>query len=116
MKAATLGGCRDVAKLLMGGRRPLHIEPTSVYVVGRARWHKLVLSFNMVDLNVPSFPHGGGTISYKDGDQVGAGSFSYQGPCPPVCQIHNSRWTVKAIDAAGKPLATTSAARPFPPR
>jgi hypothetical protein len=75
-----------------------------------------LLSFNMVDLNLPSFPHGGGTISYKDGDQVGAGSFSYQGPCPPVGQHHNYRWTVKAIDAAGKTLATTSAARPFPPR
>jgi phosphatidylethanolamine-binding protein (PEBP) family uncharacterized protein len=72
------------------------------------------LAFNMVDLNLPSFPHGGGTISYR-GDQIAAGSFSYQGPCPPGDQRHNYRWTVKALDSAGKTLATASTARPFPP-
>jgi phosphatidylethanolamine-binding protein (PEBP) family uncharacterized protein len=71
------------------------------------------LAFNMVDLNLPSYPHGGGTISYQ-GDQIAAGSFSYQGPCPPAGQRHNYRWTVKALDAEGKTLATTSAAGRFP--
>jgi phosphatidylethanolamine-binding protein (PEBP) family uncharacterized protein len=70
----------------------------------------------MVDLNVPSYPHGGGTISYQGGNQIAAGSFSYKGPCPPEHQRHNYRWTVKALDAGGKTLATTSAASPFPPR
>jgi len=74
------------------------------------------LAFNMVDLNVPSYPHGGGTISYQGGNQIAAGSFSYKGPCPPEHQRHNYRWTVKALDAGGKTLATTSAASPFPPR
>jgi phosphatidylethanolamine-binding protein (PEBP) family uncharacterized protein len=74
------------------------------------------LAFNMVDLNLPSFPHGGGTVSYQGGDQVAAGSFSYQGPCPPQGQQHNYRWTVKALDASGKTLATTSATGRFPPR
>ena len=74
------------------------------------------LAFNMVDLNLPSFPHGGGTIDYQGSDQVAAGSFTYQGPCPPKGQRHNYRWTVKALDAAGKTLATTSAAKAFPPR
>jgi len=74
------------------------------------------LAFNMVDLDLPSYPHGGGTISYQGGDQVAAGSFSYQGPCPPEGRRHNYRWTVKALDAGGKTLATTSAASPFPPR
>jgi phosphatidylethanolamine-binding protein (PEBP) family uncharacterized protein len=74
------------------------------------------LAFNMVDLDLPSFPHGGGTIDYHGGDKLAAGSFTYQGPCPPKGQRHNYRWTVKALDAAGKTLATTSAAKQFPPR
>jgi hypothetical protein len=74
------------------------------------------LAFNMVDLNLPSYPHGGGTISYQGGSQIAAGSFSYKGPCPPERQRHNYRWTVKALDAGGKALATASAASPFPPR
>jgi hypothetical protein len=74
------------------------------------------LAFNMVDLNLPSYPHGGGTISYQGSTQIAAGSFSYKGPCPPERQRHNYRWTVRALDAAGKTLATASAANPFPPR
>lgn len=74
------------------------------------------LAFNMVDLNLPSYPHGGGTVSYQGGNQVAAGSFSYQGPCPPAGQRHNYRWTVKALDAEGKTLATASAASRFPPQ
>jgi hypothetical protein len=73
------------------------------------------LGFNMVDLNLPSYPHGGGTITYQGGSQVAAGSFSYKGPCPPERQRHNYRWTVKALDAGGKTLATANAASPFPP-
>jgi hypothetical protein len=72
------------------------------------------LSFNMVDLNLPSYPHGGGTIPYQSGSQIAAGSFSYKGPCPPERQRHNYRWTVKALDAEGKTLATASAASQFP--
>ena len=74
------------------------------------------LAFNMVDLNLPSYPHGGGTVSYQGGNQIVAGSFSYQGPCPPAGQRHNYRWTVKALDAEGKTLATASAASRFPPQ
>jgi phosphatidylethanolamine-binding protein (PEBP) family uncharacterized protein len=70
----------------------------------------------MVDLNLPSFRHGGGTISYQGGKELAAGAFSYTGPCPPPGQRHNYRWTVRALDAGGKTLATASAAAPFPPR
>jgi phosphatidylethanolamine-binding protein (PEBP) family uncharacterized protein len=72
------------------------------------------LAFNMVDLDLPSYPHGGGTIPFQ-GDEVPAGSFSYTGPCPPAGQ-HTYRWTVQALDATGKVLATAAASRPFPPR
>jgi phosphatidylethanolamine-binding protein (PEBP) family uncharacterized protein len=74
------------------------------------------LTFSMVDLNLPSYRHGGGTISYQGGSQIAAASFSYKGPCPPERQRHNYRWTVKALDAGGKTLATANAASPFPSR
>lgn len=73
------------------------------------------LAFRMVDLNLPSYPHGGSTIDYQGG-KVAAGAVSYTGPCPPAGQQHNYSWTVQAMDAAGKTLATATAARPFPPR
>jgi hypothetical protein len=41
------------------------------------------LAFNMVDLNLPSFPHGGGTIDYHGGDQLAAGSFTYHALARP---------------------------------
>lgn len=75
-----------------------------------------LLAFNMIDLNLPSFPHGGGEVRYQGADHIAAGSFSYQGPCPPRGLQHNYQWTVKALDAAGKTLATAAATRRFPPR
>jgi phosphatidylethanolamine-binding protein (PEBP) family uncharacterized protein len=73
------------------------------------------LAFNMVDLNVPSFRHGGGTVAYQGSGEIPAGSFSYRGPCPPSGQ-HRYQWTVRALDAGGKALATATATKPFPPR
>jgi phosphatidylethanolamine-binding protein (PEBP) family uncharacterized protein len=73
------------------------------------------LAFNMIDLNVPSFHHGGGTVAYQGGDTIPAGSFSYTGPCPPSGQ-HRYRWTVRALDGGGKTLATATATESFPPR
>ncbi len=72
------------------------------------------LSFTMTDLNVPTFHHGGSTIAYT-GDAVSRGAISYTGPCPPHGEHHNYRWTVQALDAAGKVLDTGSADAMFPP-
>ena len=72
------------------------------------------LSFTMTDLNVPTFHHGGSTIAYT-GDAVSRGAISYTGPCPPDGEPHNYRWTVQALDAAGKVLETGSADAMFPP-
>jgi Phosphatidylethanolamine-binding protein len=72
------------------------------------------LSFTMTDLNVPTFHHGGSTIAYT-GDAVSRGAISYTGPCPPSGEHHNYRWTVQALDAAGKVLDTGSADAMFPP-
>jgi phosphatidylethanolamine-binding protein (PEBP) family uncharacterized protein len=72
------------------------------------------LAFNMIDLNVPSYQHGGGSVAYHGSSRIPAGSFSYNGPCPPSGQ-HTYKWTVQALDASGKALASASASRPFPP-
>jgi len=70
------------------------------------------LRFQMRDLNMPSYYHGGGTVAYK-GARVARGAFSYKGPCPPRGQSHKYRWTVRALDAKGKTVGTASAARAF---
>jgi len=72
------------------------------------------LSFNMTDLEVPTFHHGGSAIAY-DGDTVKRGAIRYVGPCPPGGQHHRYRWTVQALDASGKVLGTASATATFPP-
>lgn len=73
------------------------------------------LGFTMKDLDAPSFPHGGGTVAFTGQNQVTRGAFTYKGPCPPSGQ-HTYQWTVVAQDAAGRTLATATAAQKFPPR
>jgi len=72
------------------------------------------LSFAMTDLDVPTFHHGGATISYTD-DAVPRGAIRYVGPCPPGGQRHRYRWTVQALDATGRILGTATATETFPP-
>jgi hypothetical protein len=72
------------------------------------------LSFTMTDLNVPTFRHGGSMVTY-DGNAVSRGAISYTGPCPPRGEHHNYRWTVQALDGAGKVLDKGSAEATFPP-
>jgi phosphatidylethanolamine-binding protein (PEBP) family uncharacterized protein len=72
------------------------------------------LSFKMTDLNMPSFDHGGSTVTYT-GNVVDRGAVTYTGPCPPRGEQHNYRWTVQALDVAGNVLATGTADALFPP-
>jgi hypothetical protein len=72
------------------------------------------LSFMMTDLNMPTFHHGGSTITYN-GNLVSQGAISYTGPCPPRGERHNYRWTVRALDATGKVLDKATAEAMFPP-
>ena len=72
------------------------------------------LSFTMTDLNVPTFHHGGSTITY-DGDKVTRGAIRYTGPCPPSGEHHKYRWVVQALDVAGTVLDRGSAEAMFPP-
>lgn len=72
------------------------------------------LRFNMTDLDVPGFHHGGSTVAYS-GDTVKQGAIGYIGPCPPGGQRHRYRWTIEALDGAGKLLGTATATQAFPP-
>ena len=72
------------------------------------------LNFSMTDLNVPTFHHGGSSISYS-GDTVRRGAIRYTGPCPPHGERHNYRWTVEALGAGGNVLDKASAEATFPP-
>jgi phosphatidylethanolamine-binding protein (PEBP) family uncharacterized protein len=73
-----------------------------------------LLSFAMTDLDMPSFHHGGSTVTYT-GNVVERGAVTYTGPCPPRGERHNYRWTVQALDVAGNVLGTGSAEALFPP-
>jgi len=73
------------------------------------------LAFKMVDKNVPTYPHGGGTIAYHGARQTPAGAFSFRGPCPPAGERHMYEWIVRALDADGKTIASATAAAKFPP-
>ena len=71
-----------------------------------------MLRFRMTDLDVPSYPHGGGTVKYHRKSKIPAGAFRYTGPCPPV--PHTYYWSVEALGASGKVLAKGGARRGFP--
>jgi phosphatidylethanolamine-binding protein (PEBP) family uncharacterized protein len=74
------------------------------------------LDLRMTDLAVPSFRHGGGVVAYAGQKTIPCGALGggFVGPSPPKPQIHTYRFTIKALDAAGKVLAETSAERKFP--
>ena len=74
------------------------------------------LMFQMVDLDVPTYNHGGGTVEFKGGNDIPAGLFAYKGPCPPAGS-HNYEWTVKAVNKAGDTLlGKGKQAKLFPPK
>ncbi len=77
------------------------------------------LSFRMVDLNLPTFQHGGGETaftgktSFGQGEAFGGMFSSYRGPCPPPTQTHRYEWTVQALDSSGRALGTAKTVLPF---
>lgn len=71
------------------------------------------LTFTMVDRDAVDFHHGGGKVAYAGQNQIPYGAFRYKGPCPPQGS-HTYAWTVKALDAGGKILATENVEKRFP--
>ncbi len=72
------------------------------------------ISFKMVDLGYPSYPHGGGKVKYS-GEDIPRGAFQYKGPCPPRGS-HDYEWTAIAYDGNGKELGRAKLTKPFPPK
>ncbi|MCB1416357.1 MAG: hypothetical protein KDJ64_08075 [Nitratireductor sp.] len=71
------------------------------------------IRFKMKDLNVPSYNHGGGTVTYSGGSTIAPGAFNYKSPCPPN-GAHNYQWTATALDAKGKKLGEAKATKRYP--
>ncbi len=71
------------------------------------------IRFKMVDLNAPSYNHGGGTITYSGITKIARGAFRYKSPCPPNGP-HTYQWSATAINSAGKPTAIARAKRQYP--
>ncbi|MEM7596068.1 MAG: YbhB/YbcL family Raf kinase inhibitor-like protein [Pseudomonadota bacterium] len=70
--------------------------------------------FKMKDLDVPSYNHGGGTVSVEmsGNGTIPAGVFKYKSPCPPNGK-HTYQWTATA-KFGSKTLATAAAQRKYP--
>ncbi len=89
--------------------------PSPAFTVTSAPAGTANLRFAMRDQNVPGFNHGGGTVPFAGG-KVAQGAIGYRGPCPPGGETHLYIWTIEALDASGKVLATTTAQGKFPPK
>ena len=89
--------------------------PSPAFTITGAPSGTANLRFAMRDYDAPDFNHGGGTVAFAGG-KVAQGAISYRGPCPPGGQTHRYVWTIEALDASGKVLATTTAQGNFPPK
>ncbi len=72
-----------------------------------------VILFQLTDLAVPDYHHGGGRAVWHGEDTISPGVFTYRSPCPPN-GVHTYEWHATALDAAGRPLATAIARKPYP--
>lgn len=75
------------------------------------------LKVRMVDLNLPSYNHGGGEVEYSGNGTISEGALkSFKGPCPPG-ETHNYEITVQAINAdKSLMLGQGKTTRPYPDR
>jgi hypothetical protein len=69
--------------------------------------HSLSFTLDQVD---DASEYGGSVVAYPAHGNVPKGAVYANGPCQPG----NYRWTVSALDGAGKVLATASMARQLP--
>ena len=67
----------------------------------------------LVDRDVTSWNHGGGTVANDGSGVLGKGALTegYNGPCPPSSHLYEI--TVKALDTNGKELASAGKKRMF---
>lgn len=89
--------------------------PSPAFSISGAPAGTANLRFAMRDYDAPDFNHGGGTVPFAGG-KVAQGAISYRGPCPPGGQTHRYIWTIEALDASGRVLATATSQGSFPPK
>ncbi|OWU86143.1 hypothetical protein ATO6_04610 [Oceanicola sp. 22II-s10i] len=70
------------------------------------------IEFKLVDLDVPSYDHGGARLKMTGSGKVPAGLFKYKSPCPPS-GVHTYEWRATA-KAGNKVLAKAAAKRRYP--
>ena len=69
--------------------------------------------FRLTDEQVPSYPHGGGTVAYAGQSTILPGAFRYKSPCPPSGS-HTYTWTAEAFSQDGKILAIAKSSQRYP--
>jgi len=72
------------------------------------------LQFHMVDLDVPSYNHGGGSVPYKGQASVSCGALNNYSPPSPPSGSHSYQITVTAFGAGNSSLGTATSTRRFP--
>ncbi|MCB1390864.1 MAG: hypothetical protein KDK12_17245 [Rhodobacteraceae bacterium] len=70
------------------------------------------VEFRLVDLDVPSYNHGGATLRMSQGGTLAPGIFTYRSPCPPG-GVHTYEWTATARQGR-QVLGTATARRRYP--
>jgi phosphatidylethanolamine-binding protein (PEBP) family uncharacterized protein len=72
------------------------------------------IKFRLVDRDVPSYNHGGGTVAWAGEKTIQPGAFKYKSPCPPNGR-HSYEWTATAqAEKSGGKLAVAKARRNYP--
>jgi len=72
-----------------------------------------MIAFRLTDEQVPSYPHGCGTIPYAGQATIMPGAFRYRSPCPPGGS-HTYTWSAEALSHQGKSLARAEASLQYP--
>ncbi len=72
------------------------------------------IRFKLVDLDVPSYNHGGGVVPYTGQQVIEPGAFKYKSPCPPGGR-HTYEWraTAQSRKNGGK-IGVAKASRKYP--
>lgn len=85
-----------------------------VFSLSRVPKGTTTLQFHMVDLNVPSFNHGGGTVAYDGQSTVPCGALTNYTPPSPPSGSHSYQITVTALGEGNTELGTATFMRKFP--
>lgn len=124
MKTSKFVFVLTVAALLVGGTaqaanfsfRFAWCESTPEFSLSNVPKGTVKLELKMVDLDVPSYNHGGAALSNPEKGKIACGAFSSQiwyPPTPPDGS-HTYQWTIRALDKDGNELASAKAQRKFP--